>query len=1793
MGRLQDRLDERAAGVGVAEPPTTPVRKVFAASTVGGRLQRRLNERAAGPKPTPAQPVPAPAQPVPTTIPKPVVQPIPEQPSRPEPSPKQEIVGELMGFPVYAEREELTKQKEAAEAEAIAGQTEVARKYIDAGVDYMLSPRQLSTVAGGVLERERLSPTAQAMGKVYDESYWAVRESYSQQAINEGASASEANQWADTQMASADSQQAVKETAEANMPELVNLMRQGAAPDLEGFGGSLKQLGIMAKYWGQFATLPLNRTLGALSNGLARVTGGEEIPLPTKEGLWMRREIDKGTLDTQMAAKILNAAGGDQKVAKEIVAVALSRAEGFDDAEMEYLLEAGVDNVLNTAGWIFELWAGGEIAGTVTGANKLATAARTSPELVPKALKAAHRARALFASMIGLDTYSQLRTDGANRKDAAMSAALITAVYYGLGEGLARGPGALAQFKGWRAERADYRILGLRKGATPKEVKVAVKALRIRLEPVINRVDVSPKVRQAAEQELFRAIKAADSITKRIWARVSAQAGVTPAPAARRMLPGAREAQAPPTEGVPVAARPAAPVRPPTGITPTAAVVKPPAPPKPPTPAPAPQAAEAKPAPAKQAAPAPEAPPAKPVAAEAVAKAVKPRTPLQVRRDELRASKQAKGLEAEVIAQYEADTGESIETIRERAIGGVPTIEGEPVPVEGFTGEFAGPLPGEVTDHLKGMSFGKRMRYQGIIKGNVPGGEAEDFVGDLPGGYSEFFERATLIVEGRKGGLARGIAEARRWGMDTRQYEMAAKAEAAEQLRSTKEPIADIDAFVAERAAELEGRPVPQWAAESQAGAVAEAVTEAQALPETRTELNKLVRAGRLELSATLKDMRAIVDMLPVSQRHKAIAALSNITGPKAGVKAFVRRINRILDAQQAREVRVGAMKKYKEAVRGIRAGGRLRPEFQAKYDALVDSFTEHTHTDRILNRLNAVVRASEGYRTEAMADTEAVDIPYPKIVERAKGILTEQGKVPLRKLTPDAVRQVADAITHLGRLNELKNHLLIGGHFRDLSKIASASAEDVRKGRQTVVDMTTIKSEDKPEAGGVAGWSKRLWLRNHRLETLAAKMTRVDSPAVDILAKELIYKATNDEINIQHASLEGLQEALKAKGFALDPKFLRGFSPAYARAEAGFFKRSLTVLARRKLENSATPRLIKLPRATYAEALEGGGWRPGEPVGELALAPAHIADLLGHFWAPDNLSSIVSGTPVYLEWKGRYAKPILLTWPDVRAIEAAATDAERAVRDYIVEDCNTHLKDAVNKTSVEWAGFDLLRVDRWYSRARAMQFEPKGAPAESLQYWTEKTLEGQGWTKERIGGRRPIIVRDALDRYLSHLSGGSRYAAWLGPLRNARVLLNEPTFAKAVSRHYGSTYLRLFRAAYQILEDPGFGKGGPGAETMSMFIGNMYKGILGFRPHIAGYQFLSYGFIARELPARDVAAGLNLAHKANFAKLREHSGILYQRFGGVGGTRTAIIGPAAGGARLKTMLTPRKGEAVMSWISGADRKTLGRISVAVESYIRRMQPELKGDDFWKAVATKTEEMVVHNQPSFTAASRSLLALDAKSGDVFAKVFTLFSSVRESIVNQWIMDDLTYRDGPKNAGARAKLLRNKLILLTNFAFIAMIGDLWYRAVKGFPKDKEPWASRIVRAAVSRALGTVFFFGDIASAAWDASYATWKGLPIWKTGIRDNPLSEAVDDGITGIVEMEKGIKKQIQGKKARERLEPKEHYWRGIEKLGRAAGVLFGLPIIGTTEIARLVKTGLKEEAVEKEKAKTRKRKNW
>ena len=583
MGRLQDRLDERAAGVGVAEPPTTPVRKVFAASTVGGRLQRRLNERAAGPKPTPAQPVPAPAQPVPTTIPKPVVQPIPEQPSRPEPSPKQEIVGELMGFPVYAEREELTKQKEAAEAEAIAGQTEVARKYIDAGVDYMLSPRQLSTVAGGVLERERLSPTAQAMGKVYDESYWAVRESYSQQAINEGASASEANQWADTQMASADSQKAIEETAEANMPELVNLMRQGAAPDLEGFGGSLKQLGIMAKYWGQFATLPLNRTLGALSNGLARVTGGEEIPLPTKEGLWMRREIDKGTLDTQMAAKILNAAGGDQKVAKEIVAVALSRAEGFDDAEMEYLLEAGVDNVLNTAGWIFELWAGGEIAGTVTGANKLATAARTSPELVPKALKAAHRARALFASMIGLDTYSQLRTDGANRKDAAMSAALITAVYYGLGEGLARGPGALAQFKGWRAERADYRILGLRKGATPKEVKVAVKALRIRLEPVINRVDVSPKVRQAAEQELFRAIKAADSITKRIWARVSAQAGVTPAPAARRMLPGAREAQAPPTEAVPVAARPAAPVRPPTGITPTAAVVKPPAPAKPPT----------------------------------------------------------------------------------------------------------------------------------------------------------------------------------------------------------------------------------------------------------------------------------------------------------------------------------------------------------------------------------------------------------------------------------------------------------------------------------------------------------------------------------------------------------------------------------------------------------------------------------------------------------------------------------------------------------------------------------------------------------------------------------------------------------------------------------------------------------------------------------------------------------------------------------------------------------------------------------------------------------------------------------------------------------------------------------------------------------------------------------------------------------------------------------------------------------------------------------------------------------
>ncbi|HUT61769.1 MAG TPA: hypothetical protein VNA25_28355, partial [Phycisphaerae bacterium] len=109
-------------------------------------------------------------------------------------------------------------------------------------------------------------------------------------------------------------------------------------------------------------------------------------------------------------------------------------------------------------------------------------------------------------------------------------------------------------------------------------------------------------------------------------------------------------------------------------------------------------------------------------------------------------------LERDIIARYEEVYSTNIEADREAAEG---AIEGEE---QYGLGSFDGGFPEDIPKAIRGSLAGRQAIKRGIIRGNVSQGRGEEAWKTL--GSEEYLRRLELIVEGKKGDVARAITEA-------------------------------------------------------------------------------------------------------------------------------------------------------------------------------------------------------------------------------------------------------------------------------------------------------------------------------------------------------------------------------------------------------------------------------------------------------------------------------------------------------------------------------------------------------------------------------------------------------------------------------------------------------------------------------------------------------------------------------------------------------------------------------------------------------------------------------------------------------------------------------------------------------------------------------------------------------------------------------------------------------------------------------------------------------------------------
>jgi len=1141
------------------------------------------------------------------------------------------------------------------------------------------------------------------------------------------------------------------------------------------------------------------------------------------------------------------------------------------------------------------------------------------------------------------------------------------------------------------------------------------------------------------------------------------------------------------------------------------------------------------------------------------------------------AKTQARSLKKEILAWYEKAAGESIEAIQERAGAPAIQLEDQPYVQEGFTAEFGGKFPGEVKDLLREMNFGQRQAiFRAGLRQNVPGGMAEDFIGDLPGGYNEWWSRLKTLRRTPAEAESQAIAEAQSFAEAVGDVEILAAIRAYRDVEGADWPIKDLAEFRTNQeqqilkqagfdAETLEQGPVPLPGVFQDPAEYAKAIIKGERDVETRAKLRKVMRLGRLDMQATQKDMRELLNVLPADQRGKALAALNRVTGPRAGVKPFIARVNAILEHLHRKEAHRAARKRYDKAMKTLGDRGLLRPEVQEAFDALRETYAEVGHTDKLLDRMRAIRKTAGLVSLEPTEGQEVGAMPDP-IVKQAEDILAEGGRRSLATMSTDEINIITDAILHLARWNELKNHYLLGGQYRDATEAGMESAGDVRKGREVAgqADFATGVREERRLT-----WIGRLVRMSENLDTMSAWVTHRDSIANRILAKELMQTATNEQISTEREQFEGMQEVILDSTGKTVAGYLRSASREYARIEKGLLRKMVKAWTYGKqilqgVERTGTVKMrtIKLPSARRAVFATGEGFHEGERVKTLVLTPAELMDLVNQFVTPKNRDSLLAGAPLHLVNKGRFEGNLYLTERDMAAIIQAATPAERAIAAYVKGEMNGRLKEKGNAASVTWKGYELLTEEDYYDRSRAGQFRVGGGAA-TLQQWQEHTLEGNRRLKKRTGGLLPIEGMDIFSRYISHVNFVARFAAWIGPIRQANMLLSNPDFAGEVSKHYAGDYIRMMKQATQTLEDPSGGPKGTIANIITSFIGNMYKGTLGIRPHISGYQFLSFPFILREVDARDVLAGL-VSGRVDYDEIMRWSPQTWARFSG---SRTGLVGPAASGAHLHTSLTPRRAEWMMANISWADRKTLGQIWQVAKHEVRRKQSELKGDDFFRRVADRFEELVLRTQPAYILAGRSFLGMEAHIGKIGARLLTLFGAVREKIFNQAVMDIIDYRDSDHGPKAKAKFVKNSAILLTNFVLLEMMFRAWRRARGKEDEEGTTFLGSVALGALKRAFSSFLGYGvgDLVGETVDNVIRAWKGLRAsWET-VGSDPITGALNDAQGFVRSATRAAKKRREGEDAT------KEWRRASSELLRALSVLGGVPLTGMKDIAEAV----------------------
>lgn len=699
-----------------------------------------------------------------------------------------------------------------------------------------------------------------------------------------------------------------------------------------------------------------------------------------------------------------------------------------------------------------------------------------------------------------------------------------------------------------------------------------------------------------------------------------------------------------------------------------------------------------------------------------------------------------------------------------------------------------------------------------------------------------------------------------------------------------------------------------------------------------------------------------------------------------------------------------------------------MRPEYKKKIETILSVFdiTAKSHTARKMGELQKLKQYIE-------------ENPEHSIPDYMLNQLDMLSKKTVSQITKEEFDNIYDAVMHLAHLEKLKNKLIMKERYRNAAEIAEEAREGILENRKVRVDPTAINT-NKPE------FSKNIFKEFFHNHLNPETLTMMSEQRENGILKKILY----DDMYEGHSN----EVRYKQEAYKIFESFLEGLGGDIRNWSRSFNK---------KLKNSD---LVEIPISK----------QPKQTVNKIRITKAERLYLYLASQDVDAKRSMIRGG---VSFGTNLSQVVKLTETDLKVIADSMTKEEKQFAALVDKYFGDFARIRMNEVFLELNGYELIPSRKGYVPIKRHQDFLDRDYLKMRNKNVGVSLEGMGVLKERVKSSTPIVADDIFRVLVEHIEKVGAYTGLAKPLRNAKMLLENPKLKNAY-RQVGmynihgqlNKYIQDIESKSVDLEF---------IDKLGYSIQNKFaSSALGLNPFTILKQFSAYALEANEIPAKYLL-------KAQFTKtvydeIRQYSPILAERAAGNVSLELGEIGRIA---RIRRLFGNYKDipQLLTKGIVAADRQIIGKTWNAVKMMIKEQNPNLTQEQVLERTARKTEEIVRHTNSASTIYDRSSIA---RSRSLFTRAATMFTSQTNIMFNSSVRAVLEYNQSDKTAKDFGRATK-KLVTILVIANVMeqAVDQLRNRLRRKKDDEEEKW--NIPMDIVEGILNQVYFVGKAFSA----------------------------------------------------------------------------------------------------------------